>query len=305
MRYLLIVMLLFLSVFCGQVAAQDSNTEPISFLVLPNNTEESDRLIVESQPYHMFGCVSGAGATILSVSPDITNDSIDVLTKYHERNWALTIKDIDDATVTVGLREYGRAAPRGEFIDKFTYTDQFRFRTDSLFKYVSGCTFDYTVTFADSSLIVEGEVYHVYFHKTRLLQASDLGALGIFSLPNADTLTILVWDTLTSAEDTIYTTAVPGDMGYTSLFIDQYPAINTNQSMFGLGLQVKIADGQWARPMDNTRDKVKVLADSVVADSAVVVDRVNNVPADSVRYAVWGKAAADVIIRAIKALWRD
>ena len=304
MRHLLKVVLL-LAAFCMQAMGQISDPASIEFALVNRDLESDNRLVLLTPWYAMYGDIKGNST--LSASPDITADSMEILTNYHERYWTMTIKSWDSPTLGLELREFGFGAAREKFTDTFTLTNLGggQFWTDSLFKSVGGHTFDWSVCFGDTADIDEDDEFRFYFWKTRFIQGSDLGALGTFSLPHADTITIATWDTVTAATDTFWTAAIPGDRGYVSLFIDQYPAINTNQSMFGLGLQVKIDDGEWARPLDNTGDKIKVLADSVVADSGVVVDRVNNVPADSVRYAVWGKAAFDIIFRKIRALWRD
>jgi len=304
MRHLLKVVLL-LAAFCVQAMGQISDPASIEFALVNRDLESDNRLVLLTPWYAMYGDIKG-NAT-LSASPDITADSMEILTNYHERYWTMTIKSWDSPLLRLGLREFGFGAVREEFIDSFTLTNLGggAFWTDSLFKNVSGHTFDWSVCFNDTSEIDVGDEFRFYFWKTRFIQGSDLGALGTFSLPHTDTLTVLTWDTLTATTDTIYTSAIPGDRGYVSLFVDQYPKINTNVSLFGVGLQVKIDDGEWARPLGTTRGILKVVIDSAAVDSGVVVERINNVPADSTRYAIWAKGAADVIIRKIRALWRD
>ena len=310
MRYLLAVVLM-LALFCVSALAQNTDAESYSYEVAALDNREANRLIVLSPGYFMWSNVGGS-VSVLSADPDVSPDSTEILTNYHERLWALTIKSRVGNHVVVKVRESGPGAPRGEFTDNFDIVVGGHFWTDSLFKDVPGCTFDWTVCFADTGTIQVNDVIYFRYLKTRYVQGSGLdlpdnrfGALGTFSLPSSDTTTILVWDTITAATDTIWTTSVPADMGYITLFIDQYPKVNTNESLFGAGLQVKMDDGPWAFPVGNNQSIVEVLWDSAAVDSGVVVERVNNVPADSVRYAFWGKGAWDIIFRKVRALWRD
>ena len=304
MRHLLKVVLL-LAAFCMQAMGQISDPASIEFALVNRELESDNRLVLLTPWYAMYGDIKGNST--LSASPDITADSMEILTDYHERYWTMTIKSWDSPLLRLGLREFGFGAVREEFTDSFTLTNLGggAFWTDSLFKNVSGHTFDWSVCFNDTSEIDVGDEFRFYFWKTRFIQGSDLGALGTFSLPHADTLTILAWDTLKTTADTIWTTAILGDVGYVSLFIDQYPNISTGISMFGVGIQTKIDNGPWAFPLDNNRSIVDVMIDSAAVDSGVVVERLNNVPADSVRFALWSKSAWDVIIRKVQALWRD
>lgn len=311
MRRLLIAVLM-LAAFCVQAMGQITNPASIKFTLVNRDVESDNRLVALTPWYTMHGNIKGDAA--LSAYPDISADSMEILTNYHERYWTITIKSWETPDLELELREYGFGAARGKFKDTFTLTNLGggQFWTDSLFKNVAGHTFDWSVCFGDTADIDVNDEFRFYFWKTRFIPGAGIdlppdrfGALATFSLPGSDTLTIAAWDTITAAADTFYTTAVPGDMGYVSLFIDQYPLINTNISLFGVGLQVKMEDGEWSRPLGNTRDKVKTVVDSAACDSAVVSERINNIPADSVRYVFWGKGAADIIFRKIRALWRD
>ncbi len=302
MRHLLKIMIA-LTLLCTLAIGQISDPAAIDFALVKLRPDD-DRLVLRVPGYFMYGNV--VGDATLSATPDITLDSLVILTDYHERYWTVKVMARTTAAlVTLEMREFGNNASRGKFIDTFTHTGGSQFWTDSLFKSVPGHTFDFSVCFNDTGSIDVDDEFRIYFSQTRLAQGSDLAALGTYSLPNTDTLTILTWDTLLTPADTVYTLALPADMGYLSLYIDQYPKVSTGISMFGVGLQTKIDDGPWAFPLSNNRSIVEVLVDSAAVDSGVVTERMNNVPGDSVRYAIWSKSAWDVILRKIRALWRD
>jgi len=299
----LITVAFVIAAFCSHLIGQILTPSTIDFPLVRQAVEGGDRLVVLTPWYTMFGNIRGDAA--LSAQPDISADSMATLTGDRERYWSMKVVSRDGLEMELELREFGSGAARGSFKETVNHQGGSQWTTDSLFKDVSGHTFDWSVCFNDTAYIDAGDEFRFYFWRTRFAQGSDLAALGVYSLPSTDTLTIAAWDTITAITDTFYTGAVPGDVGYISLFIDQYPKVSGNVSSFGVGLQVKVADGEWSRPLGNSRDKIKTVVDSAACDSAVVSERIGNIPADSVRYVFWGKSAADIIFRKIRALWRD
>jgi len=304
MKYLLKIMIV-LALFCTLAIGQISNPAPVSFKIVNRDPSVIDGLILSVPWYTMYGDIRGDAT--LSATPDISPDSMEILTNYHERYWSIKITSWETPDLELELREFGYGAARGKFKDTFTLTNLGggQFWTDSLFKSVAGHTFDWSVCFNDTSLINVNDEFRFYFWKSRLPVGSDLAALATYSLPSTDTTTIATWDTLGTPIDTFFTDAITGAYGYVSLFIDQWSQTAADTARFGVGLQVKISDGSWSFPLGVDQALLEIMVDSVCVDSGVVSERFNNIPADSTRFAFWALTNDNVVFRKIRALWRD
>ena len=151
------------------------------------------------------------------------------------------------------------------------------------------------------------KAFQVQFIKRSYIISNNVGGLATFSNPGKlDSLTISLGDTLQLAADTFYTTAVSGAFGYSTLFIEKIVLVGT-ATTFGLGYQAKY-DGAPGWSGDLANDSKLFILDNAItmadADSLGAA-RVQYIPADSIRYAFYGKGSLRAIFKKIKALWRD
>ena len=120
-----------------------------------------------------------------------------------------------------------------------------------------------------------------------------------------DTLTVLSSaDTLQALSDTFYTEPVSGLSGIKTLLIDKTPKPGT-ATIFGVAYQLKTAGStKWYGDLANSAYTF-VLDDSVLMQDTTMAIVGTHIPADSVRYVIYGKSALRAVILKIKLLWRN
>jgi len=162
-----------------------------------------------------------------------------------------------------------------------------------------------TQTWATYTAGISNWTTYIYFLHTKINPASYAGANATYALPDLlDSLTVISLDTLYNTTDTLYSTPVPGQYGYNTLFIDKIDN-NGTAEVFGLGYQTKV-NGATAWYGDLTGEELLFIVDDSIhmADTTAAV-RISHIPADSIRYVFYGKTALRAILSTVKALWRD
>lgn len=138
--------------------------------------------------------------------------------------------------------------------------------------------------------------------------ANALSALATYSRPaKIDSATLILADS-GGPGDRTFGTAIPGQYGYMSLFIDADTHNSNTAATLKVLAQYKYDGGDWAGFTDQYGDSVAIVFDSLgLGRGQVTVKQVtNSVPADSVRYGVeYLTTKGRVLLTRLKALWRD
>jgi hypothetical protein len=179
--------------------------------------------------------------------------------------------------------------PRGEHIYNLTL--------------VPGCS----IMFDHGRDLVIGETVYIYLMTHQLILGKG-NALAIWSLPSTDSLTILANDSLAiKSTDTTYTSAIPGQYGFITLFLTAYGATVDTVPCFGIEYQVKTVSGSWAGPIDYYNYTAFPLIDSLaVKHGETKAYWPTTTPADSIRFMLINKSTTGrSVVNKLKALWRD
>lgn len=125
---------------------------------------------------------------------------------------------------------------------------------------------------------------HVYLLHEKMVPGSTSGSVATYSLPaSMDSVTIASRDTLTEGlmGDTLYCSAISGEYGYTSVFLE-----SDSNMVAILGYQVKMRGFDWATPMDSLIGFFTAVNPAYVNSGAPRAYWVSTTPADSIRFLI-------------------
>ncbi len=298
--FVLAVVVCFVAV---SVTGQTTVSGVVDFAIL--NPDQDARLFVASQGYLRVDARNPEAISAIAITIDV--DSMDVLTKGRERHFIFKVLNVGtDSIIDMLVREFG----------SHTSKDVRKFKIDHpggpfypALNVLSGVYppiyFDVNLSFGPLDSISVDDSYVLYYQKSKLLTVSDDGALPIYSEPTIDSTIVLVLDTLQTAGDTIYMDPIAGDNGFLSMFLETIPKSGTG-IRFGLGYQVKHRyASNWSGDLIEN-EHLFVLSDSLFMDEdSLRAARLQYIPADSLRFVVYGKSALRAIFKRVKVLWRD
>ncbi len=292
MRKLFFLMLVVACAFATGLLGQI--TDPTQIVLEIKNPKPDDARLRVKTPGHL------TWTSLDSVFRWVgsTTATLETYTENREIDWHIKVVGIDSAQnrMTLEVTERGPGRNRRTWEQIVLWQSAVPVMNDSILPGIA--------VIMDTVAYI-GDETNLFFTYTEFATASIAGAMGTFSDPIIDSLTILALDTLYSAEDTFYTDPVPGNQGFMTMLIETIPITSTG-TRFGLGYQVKYAGASnWFGDLED-EGHLFILSDSLfMGTDSLRAARVQTIPADSTRFAIYGKSALRAILKKVKILWRD
>lgn len=294
--------LLLIAGLCSILQAQSSVTSTVDFDVVQPRAGDI-RLRVKTDPYIKWDNRSGS---IVSSTISILT-SVDSLASYAENKdlqWVIVVEgaSLTDSLVYLRRQEFDFRSGRLVRTDRDTvnYSSTSSYRTgarlDSLtFNRTPMMNLNLNTWAVLSQPVAKTYATHVYLLNEKLVPGSNSGSIATYSLPaSMDSVTIASRDTLTEGlmGDTLYCSAISGEYGYTSVFIE------SDSNMVGiLGYQVKMRGSNWATPMDSLIGFFTAVNPAYVNSGAPRAYWVSTTPADSVRFLIINNMAGRGLLK--------
>ena len=313
-RLSLLLAVLLIFIVSGVGWGQTTDPTATNFDILQPSDTDARLRVAPSTPYFMSD--SRVGTLLTAWSHTSSIDSMETITKGQDHHWVIrgVSQSQTDSLVVLSIEEYvtltGRKVGETKY-DTLDFTTLFPGAVGLAYNHVNifsvAPTFNITTAaLAAYTNLTSRWAFYIYYSHEVLMEGSITGAMGTFSSPVLDSLTILVFDTLISTADTFYTDPVSGAYGYATLLIDKIPTPST-ADIFGLGYQVKHKGAtKWSGDLFGS-GHLFIIGDSLVmpvTDTTMAIDA-THILADSVRYGFYGKSALRFIAERVKLLWRD
>ena len=299
---ILILGLSLITGLCSILKAQSSIASSTDFGVVQPRAGDI-RLRVKTDPYIKWDNRSGSivSSTLTVLTP------VDSLASYAENRdlqWVIVVEGTSSSDSLVYLRRQEFDFRSGRLIR----TDRDTVNYSSTSAYETGARLD-SLTFGRTPMmnlnlntwailsqpVAKTYATHVYLLNEKLVPGSISGSVATYSLPTSmDSVTIAGRDTLTAGlmGDTLYCSAISGEYGYTSVFLE-----SDSNMVSILGYQVKMRGSDWATPMDSTIGFFTAVNPSYVNSGAPRAYWVSTTPADSVRFLIINNAVGRGLLK--------
>jgi hypothetical protein len=231
-----------------------TTTSTATDLDLLRSREDAVQLTIAPSPYLMADNRAGSLVTAWSVNASV--DSIASYTSNQDRYWVLSIESFSasDSLAVVKIEEFkfGSSVTLNVYRGNIDWDSRPAAHSEAN---IGSTPLGLNITVPAVATVRDLSVkerstwrWYLYFTQIKKELASQDGAQAFYSVPTIDSLTIAGQDTLASGlmGDTLYCTAVSGEYGYTTVFLE------SDSNMVGiLGYQVRMRGSDWATPMDS------------------------------------------------------